>query len=146
MIETRHAGLIATRSRLGWRGVLIEGPSGAGKSELAWRCFSQGFRLVADDRTLVWPVGDRLFGRAPDVLAGLIELRGVGVLAEPILALAEVVLVVRSGAPERLPEPAFTGICGLNLPLLVMDLGGAAAPARLGRALDAFDGRLKRGI
>ena len=50
----------------GWRGALIEGPSGAGKSDLALRALDAGFRLVADDRVVVWTSGGRLFGRAPD--------------------------------------------------------------------------------
>lgn len=144
--ELRHAGLIARYGPRGWRGVLIEGASGAGKSELAWRARAEGFRLVADDRVILWTSQGRLFGRAPDALAGLKELRGVGVLVEPALPLSEVVLVVRAGASERLPDPAFAEICGLDLPLVVMSLGAAAAPVRLGRALDAFDARLNRGI
>ena len=74
-----HAGLIAARIAGFWRGVLIEGPSGSGKSDLALRALSQGFRLVADDRVVVWASGGRLFGRAPEILNGLIELRGLGV-------------------------------------------------------------------
>jgi hypothetical protein len=144
--EIRHAGLIARYRPDGWRGLLIEGPSGAGKSELAWRAMEHGFRLVADDRTLLWRVGAGLFGRAPQTLAGLIELRGVGVLPQAHLAFCQVALVVRAGAPDRLPEPAFTEICGVKLSLVTMDLAAPAAAARLGRVLDAFDVRPNRGI
>ena len=63
--------------------MLIEGPSGSGKSDLALRAIEIGFRLVADDRTLVWASGGALYGRAPAPLGGLIEVRGVGVLAGP---------------------------------------------------------------
>ena len=49
-----HAGLLAIYLNGAWRGVLIEGASGAGKSDLAIRLLEQGFRLVADDRVLVW--------------------------------------------------------------------------------------------
>lgn len=146
MSEVRHAGLIARQGPDGWRGVLIEGPSGVGKSELAWRARAEGFRLVADDRVILWTCEGRLFGRAPASLAGLQELRGVGVLSEPALRLCEVVLVVRAGASERLPDPAFAEIAGVKLPLVVMGLTTTSAPVRLGRALSAFDARLNRGI
>ena len=73
-----HAGLIAQFDRGAWRGVLIEGVSGAGKSDLALRALASGWVLVADDRTLVWVSGGRLYGRAAPALAGLIEARGLG--------------------------------------------------------------------
>ena len=63
----RHAGLIARRMGGVWRGVLIEGPSGAGKSDLALRALDQGFRLVADDRVVVWTDAGRLgYGTTSD--------------------------------------------------------------------------------
>ena len=68
-----HAGLVARRQDGYWRGVLIEGASGAGKSDLALRALDHGFRLVADDRVVVWASGGALYGRAPDSLAYLGE-------------------------------------------------------------------------
>jgi serine kinase of HPr protein (carbohydrate metabolism regulator) len=130
-----HAGLIATRSKGPWRGVLIEGPSGAGKSDLALRALGAGFRLVADDRSLIWASRGRLFGRAPDTLRDLIEVRGLAVAQEPSLPLVEIVLIVRAGEPERIPDARFADYLGVRLPLLEMDLQEASAPAKLGRAL-----------
>lgn len=130
-----HGGLIAARLAGRWRGVLIEGPSGAGKSDLALRCLQVGFRLVADDRTLLWTSGGRLFGRAPDVLHGLLEVRGLDVVRVPALHMAEVALLVRPGEPERIPEPASAEMHGMRVPLLTLDLRDASAPAKLGRAL-----------
>jgi serine kinase of HPr protein (carbohydrate metabolism regulator) len=143
-----HAGLIAVRTTGAgpWRGVLIEGPSGAGKSDLALRALDHGFRLVADDRVLLWRSGGHLFGRAPDALAGLIEVRGVEVASLTAVPLAEVALVVRCGAPERLPEPRFVEHLGVRLPLVELDPREASAPAKLGRALVAFDVAHKRRI
>jgi serine kinase of HPr protein (carbohydrate metabolism regulator) len=69
----RHAGLVALRLDGLWRGALIEGPSGGGKSDLALRAIEAGFRLVADDRVVVWTSGGALFGRAPDPIRELIE-------------------------------------------------------------------------
>jgi hypothetical protein len=142
-----HAGLIARRGPRGdWRGVLVEGPSGAGKSDLMLRALDQGFRLVADDRVLLWTSAGRLFGRAPDSLAGLIEVRGVDVVRLSALPLAEVALVVRAGPPERIPDPARADILGLQVPLVVLALGEPSAPAKLRHALAAFDGGVRRGI
>lgn len=130
-----HAGLVAARTRAGWRGALIEGPSGAGKSDLALRCLDRGFRLVADDRVLIWACEGGLYGRAPDTLAGLMELRGLGVVAAETLPFCRIVLAVRCGAPERLPEPSFADYLGLRLPALVLAPLESSAPAKLSRAL-----------
>jgi serine kinase of HPr protein (carbohydrate metabolism regulator) len=135
----RHAGLIAKRLAGRWAGVLIEGPSGSGKSDLALRALGQGFRLVADDRVLLWTSGGRLYGRAPDALHGLIEMRGLDVVRVEALAFAEVVLVARLGAPERIPEPRFEDLLGVMTPRLEVTAFEAIAPAKLSRAMETFD-------
>ncbi len=134
-----HAGLMAMRSGGCWKGALITGSSGAGKSDLMLRALDCGFRLVADDRTVAWISDGRLYGRAPDTLQGLMELRGVGVLSQPWLPMAEVAFVVRcEGAAaevDRMPEPDFQEIGGVVIPLLRAHALDASAPAKLGRAL-----------
>jgi serine kinase of HPr protein (carbohydrate metabolism regulator) len=140
-----HAGLIALRERGSWRGVLIDGPSGSGKSDLALRALSEGFRLVADDRTLLFVSGGRLFGKPPGPLAGLIEVRGVGVLASEALAFAPIVLFVRcltgDQTAERMPEPGFECLLGVNAPSLSLRPFEASAPAKIRRAMEALGGR-----
>ncbi|CAN7486370.1 HPr kinase/phosphorylase [Phenylobacterium sp. LjRoot225] len=133
-----HAGLIARRIDGYWRGALIEGPSGGGKSDLALRALDLGFRLVADDRVILWMCQGRLFGRAPAPLAGLIEVRGQGVTGEPALLFCEVALVVTPGVPERLPGPETVERLALQLPCLTLPYAEASAPAKLGRALTAL--------
>jgi hypothetical protein len=135
-----HAGLIAAFLDSGWRGVLIEGPSGAGKSDLALRCLDRGFRLVADDRVELWASGGILYGRAPETLAGQIEVRGLDVLIEPALAWSRVSLCVRCGTPERIPEPAFAVYAGLRIPVLTLAPLESSAPAKLSRALRHLGG------
>lgn len=130
-----HAGLLALLCDGRWRGVLIQGPSGSGKSDLALRALDAGFRLVADDRVVVWESGGRVFGRAPSALSGLIEVRGQGVLRTPALALSEIVLAARCGVAERLPDPAWSEVCGRSLPCLTIQPLEASAPAKLSRAL-----------
>jgi serine kinase of HPr protein (carbohydrate metabolism regulator) len=135
----RHAGLLALRQDGRWRGALIEGPSGAGKSDLALRCLEAGFRLVADDRTIVWTSGGALFGRAPEPLAGLIEARGHGVMPEPALPLAEIMLAVTCVADpaqiERMPDPVVETLLGATLPRIVLGARESSAPAKLRRAM-----------
>jgi len=141
-----HAGLIARRRGGFWRGVLIQGPSGHGKSDLALRALAEGFRLVADDRVILWTSAGRLYGRAPETLRGALEVRGLDVVRHPALGLSEVRLVVRSGAAERIPGLQTVELLGVSLPLVELDLQGASAPAKLSRALDLFDGADNRRI
>ncbi len=142
----RHAGLIAQRVAGRWLGALITGPSGAGKSDLALRALAQGFRLVADDRVVLWASAGRLFGRAPDALHGLIEVRGLDVLRAEALPLCEVGLLVQIGAAERLPEPAFDDILGVRVATLTAPAFEESGPAKLSRALSSFDAAHKRRI
>lgn len=131
-----HAGLIALRLGGVWRGALIEGPSGCGKSDLALRALDAGFRLVADDRVLAWPCRGRLYGRAPDSLHGLIEVRGQGVVRAPALAFSEIVLVAACGETERLPDRQVVERLGVQLPRVVIQPLEASAPAKMRRALE----------
>jgi serine kinase of HPr protein (carbohydrate metabolism regulator) len=132
-----HAGLLALRLSGYWRGALIQGPSGAGKSDLALKALDAGFHLVADDRVIVWCSGGALFGRAPAPLAGLIEARGHGVVREPRLALAEIVLVATcaEGAIERTPELETIEVAGVALPHVRLNPFETSATAKLRRAL-----------
>jgi serine kinase of HPr protein (carbohydrate metabolism regulator) len=142
----RHAGLIARRMGGVWRGVLIEGPSGAGKSDLALRALENGFRLVADDRVLAWASEGELYGRAPDTLRGMIEVRGVGVLRVEPVAFCRIVALARLETPERIPDLATQAILGIQVPLLAVAPFETSAPAKLSRAMQAFDAAHKRRI
>jgi len=130
-----HATTIALWRGGAWRGVLLRGASGTGKSSLALCALERGWRLVADDRTLVWASGGALFGRAPATLAGLMEARGLGVLSAPRLDHAQIVLAVDlvgdPGALERLPEPAGISLAGADLPLIRLWPHEPAATAKL---------------
>ncbi len=141
-----HGGLIARRQQGLWRGVLIQGASGVGKSDLALRALDLGFRLVADDRVLLWVAQGRLFGRAPEVLSGLMEVRGQGLVAIEPVRFCEVVLAVTLGTPDRMPDPATLNVMGVALPRVLVDPFEISAPAKLGRAMEAFAAPHKRGI
>jgi serine kinase of HPr protein (carbohydrate metabolism regulator) len=137
--EVLHGGLIARRQDGFWRGVLIEGPSGVGKSDLALRALDAGFRLVADDRVVAFTSGDRLWGKAHEALADLLEIRGLGVTPIPALAFCEIALVIRCVATpeavERLPDPQSATILGVSVPVFDLWPREPAALAKIGRML-----------
>ena len=62
-------------------GVLLTGESGLGKSELGLELVSRGHGLVADDAVDLYKVSQTsLEGRCPELLANLLEVRGIGLL------------------------------------------------------------------
>ncbi len=140
--EIRHAGLIALRQDGIWRGALIEGPSGVGKSDLALRALDAGFRLVADDRVVVFAAGGRLYGKPPKTLAGLIEVRGLGVVDAAALPFCEVALLIRCvedpKAVERLPDPRSATITGVSVPVFDLWPREPAAPSKIRRMMQSL--------
>ncbi len=112
-------------------GVLLLGPPGAGKSDLLLRLIDRGFALVADDQVDV----DGLVASAPAALAGLLEIRGIGLLRLPFEASVRLALAVRLQAGDRLPLPARYE--NLDLPVVSVEPMAASAPLRIGLALDA---------
>ncbi len=119
-------------------GVLLLGPSGAGKSDLALRLLARGFDLVADDQVVVED------GAASPTasLAGLLEVRGLGIVRLPHASPARLALAVALGEAERLPEPARHG--PLGLPLVRVRPEAASAPERVALALDCALGRVSQ--
>lgn len=62
-------------------GMLITGASGIGKSETALELIKRGHRLSADDAVEIRQTADhQLYGRAPDLIKHLLEIRGVGII------------------------------------------------------------------
>jgi HPr kinase/phosphorylase len=101
----------ATSIAIAAQGLLLQGPSGAGKSLLALRLIQRGAWLIADDQTSVTVKGGEVWASCPSVLAGKLEVRGVGIVAAPHQPQAPVRLVLdldpaNRPAPDavRLPE------------------------------------------
>ena len=136
--EAMHVRLHATCVQIGATGVLLLGPSGSGKSDLALRLIDAGALLVADDQVQVERLGERLLGRAADALAGLIEVRGVGILKMPYCAQSPIDLAVEL-APvarlARLPESLGYSLLGIELPRLRLDPRTPSAAAKVRLAL-----------
>lgn len=62
------------------KGVLITGESGIGKSELALDLINRGHVLVADDRVDAYHMHNKIVGKAPQLLKGYLEIRGIGII------------------------------------------------------------------
>lgn len=62
-------------------GVLLQGESGIGKSECALDLITKGHRLVADDVVELENLGGRLEGKAPELISGILEIRGLGIVS-----------------------------------------------------------------
>jgi HPr kinase/phosphorylase len=125
---TAHASAVLA----GARAVLIRGPSGAGKSRLALallgaaECGLLPFaRLIADDRVQLEPCHGRLLVRPATSLAGLIELRGLGIRPLPYEPVGVVGLVIDLAAEdaERLPQTLESEVLGVRLPRLAVAAG-----------------------
>ena len=128
-----HASCVARAGH----GVLLLGPSGSGKSDLSLQLLDHGFALVADDQVDV----DEGIARPPPGLAGLLEVRGIGIVRLPFEAPVRLALAVALGPGERLPHPARHE---LGLPLVTIDAARASAPARVRLALDCALGRAEQ--
>ena len=143
-----HAGptVHASAVLVGARAVLIRGPAGAGKSRLALGliqaadCGLLSFaRLVGDDRVELAACHGRLLARPAPALAGLIEVRGVGIRRldyEPVAVVGLVVDLAVPGA-KRLPGPdeREVEVESIILPRLSIGPGCDPVPAVLARLL-----------
>ncbi len=130
-----HASCVA----LGDAAVLLRGPSGSGKSDLALRLIDAGAQLVADDQTELTAADGRLLAAAPAALAGLIEVRGVGVLRlerhRGGVPVRLVVDLVPATAVERLPVPEVATLLAVTLPRVALAAFEASAAAKVRLAL-----------
>lgn len=139
--ETIHAGAV----RVGRHGVLVLGAPGSGKSSLLLALIEdprQDAILVADDRVIL-ASGVDLVARAPDTLAGLMEVRGVGIVRRPCLAQCVIHLVVELrpiGDCPRLPgeNDRHVVLAGVTLPRLILPSGCHDAALRVRVALTAW--------
>ena len=131
-----HASCVA----ISGKGVLLLGPSGAGKSDLALRLIDEGARLVADDRCELFVRAGKLCVRSPRSIAGLLEMRGIGIIALPHAKSVPLALAVRLGTSRaRLPEPAFyASPLGPQVTLIMVKADAASATARIRAALAAY--------
>ena len=150
MSETR---LHASCASVDGCGVLLLGPPGTGKSSLVLRLIDQPgtgiggklrmARLVADDQVVIRRSGNQLTASAPPVLAGKLEIRGLGIVDIDFCPSVNLVLVVKLMSADdidRMPEPdaCRTDLLGVELSLLHVDGNDPAGPARIRAAIDLW--------
>jgi HPr kinase/phosphorylase len=122
---------------IGNRAAMIRGPAGSGKSRLAWDLIDAAMsgrirfaRLVADDRVELTASHGRLLVRPPAALAGLIEVRGLGVrrVAFEPMAVAGLVIDLAAADGERIPATSAqtAEINGIRLARLPVAAGNDA--------------------
>jgi serine kinase of HPr protein (carbohydrate metabolism regulator) len=131
------ASIHASAVKVGEQAVLIRGPSGAGKSRLAFELILAGRSgqipravLVGDDRVHLDTRGGEVWVRPAEQLAGLIEIRGLGIRACDYVAAAKVGFVVDLMAEdaERLPPPASSRVVFLGIEIPRIAVGAGFAP------------------
>jgi serine kinase of HPr protein (carbohydrate metabolism regulator) len=138
--EAAAATVHASAVLAGARAVLIRGASGTGKSRLALALVQAAqagalpfARLVGDDRVHLETHHQRLLVRPAAALAGLIEVRGLGIRRldhEPVAAVGLVVDLAADDA-ERLPTVSDTVVSGVRLPRLAVAAGSDPLPGVL---------------
>jgi serine kinase of HPr protein (carbohydrate metabolism regulator) len=138
--------LHATSVAITGQAVLIRGEPGSGKSTLALELLEQwgtglgdgplSATLIADDQTELTLGEDRLWCAAPKLLAGALEVRGLGLVKVPFVGPVPLCLVVdlaSSDAAPRMPvddDPATT-LLGVSVPRLILDRHGRALASRV---------------
>jgi serine kinase of HPr protein (carbohydrate metabolism regulator) len=119
-------------------GVLLLGPAGSGKSSLAIQLIDHyGGHLIADDRVCLSVSGTSLEAAPPAHLAGLLELRGLGIvtMAHQIADINMAVeLVARADVP-RIAAANFFTHAAINVPLIRLHGHDAASATTIARAL-----------
>lgn len=123
------------------KGVLVMGDSGMGKSELALELIKRGHVLVADDRVVTSRIHNQIIGKSPELLEGVLEVRGIGIInvmqmfgASSILDEIEIDVVIylehwdKDKDYDRLGDVnlKFVDILGIEIPQLVF-------PVKVGR-------------
>ena len=99
--------------------------------------------LVADDQV---EIGTDGMARPPEALAGLLEVRGLGVMRLPFLGATRPILVAELMAADvpRLPEPRQDSI--LRLPAIAIDPRPASAAQLLALAFDTLMGHATQSV
>ena len=128
----------ATVVSIDGHGVVLRGDSGSGKSDLALRLIGGGAVLVADDRCDLSSTETDVIASPPKEIAGLLEVRGLGVYRFEYRKDASVRLVVdmvEAGSIERLPVATGCDEWGPEIPAIRLDPFPASAVDKVRLAL-----------
>lgn len=116
MTANIHASCVSLNNK----GILIIGASGLGKSDLCLRLIMErSAKLVADDRVNLQNIDGQIIASAPEILRGLLEVRGLGIIKQPYVSQTPVHLIVKLVGSydevERLPDPVFYELEGAHI-------------------------------
>jgi serine kinase of HPr protein (carbohydrate metabolism regulator) len=97
------------------------------------RLIDRGAELVSDDYTEVEVIDAQLIARAPREIAGLIEVRGIGIVPMKSRAEVRVTLhIVLDADVPRMPEHAtMISIAGIDIPSAALAGLEPSAPIKL---------------
>lgn len=107
---------------VGGQAVLIAGVAGSGKTTLALEMIALGAELIADDRVDIQPnEAGRLWLTAPANGAGLVEMRGFGLLRLAACPGAALTLIadLDHGETDRLPPRRERVLAGVACPVIL---------------------------
>lgn len=138
MTETLAAGLqYASAIAIANRGVLLLGASGSGKSDLALRLIDRGAVLVCDDGIIIEAADPFPLLRVAPNIAGMIEMRGIGIIKLPFADAVPLHLAVKLGNQgERMPiEEQFINIAGSDIRVITLSAFEASAPLKVEQGL-----------
>lgn len=110
----------ATAVAIGGRALLIEGAPGTGKSSLALALIDRGAALIGDDAVMLGRAEGVLLASPHPRVAGLIEVRNVGLIAMPTVDAVPVALILRLDpeAPRHVEAADIVERAGFALPFL----------------------------
>jgi HPr kinase/phosphorylase len=129
--------LHATAVMINGHGVALCGKSGSGKSDLALRLIDRGAMLIGDDYVEIRESDDGLICQCKPNIAGMLEIRDVGIITLPYAPSAPLHFVVELDQPtDRLPAEGETMRIGdYAVPSVRLNALHASAPQKVERAL-----------
>lgn len=139
-MEPAVQSIHATAVCIDGKGVLLIGPSGSGKSNLALRLIDRGAILICDDRVIVDTENTPPTLRQAPNIAGMLEVRGLGIVKLPSVTPAPLHLCVMVGSETmRMPdEDVMHVIDGVSIPSINVNTYSASAPIIVELALKSI--------
>ena len=122
------------------RAILIEGAPGSGKSGLALALIDRGAVLIGDDGVSLMARGAQLYASPPPNIAGLLEVRNLGLLQFPVVSDVRIALVVQldQHAPRFIEAAELAERAGVSLPLIRLWPSETAPACKAELALDRY--------